>query len=932
VCIGSAVTPRKRGMPRYVTHLAARAAMALIVALPLSVVSAQETAPNRPLSLALLDVPLTDALESLSRAANVSIVWEMATLGDRSLTRVFCRVDGGTAEAMLRCLTRSTGLDFVRLSSGTYVIINAAALPPAWAVVGGVVVDEGTGAPIPAARVHFKAQESATAFAHDDGGFRLARLLPGRYSLTVRAIGYRPYTTAIDLSPSVPRQLRLPLTRQDNEASPIVVSGIRPGDISARLNVAAIDAREASPVMGPPLWIPGSATPLGASRRDGVGDLHLQGGDVGEHPWRLDGVPMYDVSTLSGLLGLVSPVVIDQIQLKRTGFSVKEGSFATGVIDLTHALGTYNDSRAVHVSLDPLAVALRVTSPVRLAGGTGRAMVAGRTGLWDLTAPQALTRALRHWSAPDPVLLSRVSGFAALPGMEALDTTQFAGRVGNQAVSLHDGHAALRLAWGTGHEISTSVFITTSGVGYDGTSVDRGARALHTTDDFSWRTLGGQLTHQWLLGTRVRQRIQVRGSQHSLRHDVTMAMTAPGSAALPIGIAGGERNAIDEVAIQADWRIAAGERLALVTGTEVARTTSHLDLANRVLQPIRLHSAAWRGAAFAELTARLMPALYADAGVRVTRLGEGTYAEPRLALRGESRAAHTPWSWRVAGGGYHQFVSQFDMASTMPVALMPSMRFWLPASDHVPVAQAWHVTAEGVARIATGWEVRADLYARWHPTIPMLDYGQLYPLLQPSSAGQPTPVLRALGGGASFIRGASGVARGAGIRLVRDTRLGSATWRSEVGYDAGWATRQFPSRFAGMQQAPPWLEPHRVQLATEFATSDGLRIGARSRLVAQRPWALRQAYYDLFGAAPESAGLPIDMPGKMRRPTLLEVDIGASYTGRVAGREVEVAASVVNAMNRANVLDFGLRRSGAGYEMVPRFLPGRQPLFSVRIR
>jgi hypothetical protein len=343
---------------------------------------------------------------------------------------------------------------------------------------------------------------------------------------------------------------------------------------------------------------------------------------------------------------------------------------------------------------------------------------------------------------------------------------------------------------------------------------------------------------------------------------------------------------------------------------------------NRVLRPLALNQGVWRGALFADATTQVAPALFVDAGLRVTQLAVGqSYAEPRLAVRGESRSPGTPWSWRLSGGGYHQFVTQFDVATTMPVAFVPTMRFWLPADGQTPVAQAWHVASEAVWRPAPRWEVRADAYARWQPRLPLIDYGVMF-----DAATSAAPI------GANVIRAMRGSAQGVGVRAIHDARWQRHSWRTELAYDAGWATRRYPSRFGESLQPPPWLEPQRVLLATELTTSHGVRIGARARHIARRPWALRQAYYDLFGAAPGSSGLPIDMPGAMLRPALVDVDIGAGWTRRMAGVTTEIAFQLSNALNRANVLDFGLRRAdrGDGYTMVPRFLPGRQPALTVQ--
>jgi len=238
------------------------------------------------------------------------------------------------------------------------------------------------------------------------------------------------------------------------------------------------------------------------------------------------------------------------------------------------------------------------------------------------------------------------------------------------------------------------------------------------------------------------------------------------------------------------------------------------------------------------------------------------------------------------------------------------------------VPKAWHLAGEAVWRVASQWEIRADAYSRWQPVLPQIDYGAMFG----DAAGGPTD-------GGALIQARRGAAVGAGVRLVHDQRWRDATWRHELAYDAGWATRRFPSRFGESLQPPPWLEPHRLLLASEATLPHGVRLGGRVRSILHRPWALRQAYYDLFGAAPDVSGLPIMMPGAMRRPALVDADVGAAYTRRVGGLSTEVAVNLTNATNRSNVLDYGLRRQpdGEGFDMVPRFLAGRQLALTVQL-
>jgi hypothetical protein len=918
---------------RWLPHLYIGAALLATTRLPAQSRPPTERPPVRGaastpalITIALLDLPLVEALEALSQAARMNLVWQAASLGERSATRVSCRHADAPPEEVLRCITRSAGLDYVRLSSGTYVVVARTESAPVFAGLAGVVIDAATGTPLPSARIQL-AELPASVLSQDDGGFSFPRLRPGRYALSVRAVGYRPSQSSFELQPNDVHMIRLPLERTDVSAGPIVVNGVRPGAASRVLGAAELAPRAIDGlVTGPAVFLPGAPVPLGVSRRDGTGDLHLQGGDLGEHPWRLDGIPLYDAGSLAGLLGVVAPAVVERLTVRRSGFRAADGSFATGVIDLEQAVvpADGGNAPATEFSVNPITASGRLSAPIRMAGALGHVMVAGRTGMWQWTAPSALVRSLRHWSAPDPVLLARLSGFAAFPGTAQLDRTRYATSVGDEQVSLHDLHAATRLRWGVSQQLDVSAFRTANGVSYDGTAADTGAGvgSLQSSDAYSWRTTGGQMTHRWLIGPRVRQRVQLRAASHALEHSGRMHMLTMPAAA----VTAREDNGIAEVAVAADWRVTATPRVDLVLGTELAHTAAHLDLANRVLRPIGYKTSVVRGALFSDATIAVGGGRYLDAGLRVTQLQSGrTYAEPRVALRGERVSGARPWAWRVAGGGYHQFVNQFDAASTMPVAFVPNARFWLPSDGVTPVARAWHLAAEGVLRPRTGWEIRGESYIRWQPSIPMFNYGVMF-----DSTGISAPVRDP----ATLLAQSSGKAYGLGVRVIHEGALAGVGVRSELAYDGGSASRRFPARFGGTMQPPPWLEPHRVLLATEARPVKGLVLAARTRGVWGRPWVLRQAYYDLFGAAPMNRGLPIGMPGAETRPVLIDVDLGLSYTGQLGRTQVEIGASLTNALNRPNVLDYGLRRQtvGAGYEMVPRYLPGRQPAFSVRVR
>ncbi|MCU0624757.1 MAG: carboxypeptidase-like regulatory domain-containing protein [Gemmatimonadaceae bacterium] len=636
------------------------------------------------ITIAWLDVPVADALERLAASGPMNLVWDAATVRAARAPRVSCRAERATPEQVLGCVTREAGLDWYRLSSGTYVVIARAEAAPGYGAVAGFVVDAVSGAPVPAARVWI-ADAPPPRVVGDDGGFVFDRLLPGRYELMVQAIGYRPVRRGLEIAREGRERTRVSLEPIGEASLPIIVSGVRAGTASGALGGTVMADSALASVVAPPAFVmPGAATPLGVSRRDGTGDLHLQGGDIGEHPWRLDGVPLFDAAALSGLLGTVAPIAVDRLAIRRSGFRAADGSFAAGAIDLTHDLGAgrARAARAI-VAADPLAVTARLSTPLRLAGATGEAMVAAREGTWGATAPAALTSAIRTWNAPDPVLLQRLSGFGALPGMHDLEQARFV-TGGRETVGLRDLHAAARLSWQDLRTVEASAFRTSHAMSWAGTAADASGRALRTRDAYAWRTTGGQAAVRALLGTRVRQYVQARAVVHTLGHEADMAMALPGGPAM----AGREGNRVEEIGLRAEWTTGGATGWELAGGVDLAQTRASVDLANAVLRPITAGARVARATAWGDATWPLGGATFLETGVRITQLETGrTYAEPRVALRGEGGGVR-PWAWRVAGGGYHQFVSQFDIAATAPMAFVPSVRFWLPMDGRSGVATA----------------------------------------------------------------------------------------------------------------------------------------------------------------------------------------------------------------------------------------------------
>jgi hypothetical protein len=783
------------------------------------------------------------------------------------------------------------------------------------------VRDALTQAPLPQAQVLLR-ERAVGALAGDEGQFAFAGLAPGRYRVEVRALGYHPEVREVEVGPGGVHREAFALARAVARALPVVVNGVQPGATTAALGGTTLTADALAPlVRGPGLVVPGAPTLLGLSRRDGIGDLHLQGGEAGEHLWRLDGAPVFDAAGLAGLFGHFAPLALGELRVRRAGFGARTGSFTAGVLDLAHDVGGGRSmTPGAAVQFDPLAATVRVDLPVTGRGRTLHTMLAAREGLWPWYAPGALSRTLTQWNAPDAVLMQRLLS----PGThDSLGARRYGVDAGMIDVALRDVHLATRLDLGAFRSLDASWYEGRHGVGAMTSASARGNLTMAGRDDYAWDTRVGQLRHRWVPTARLTHVAQLSFSEHGLTHRMALAPDLRGlAAAAPAH----EGNRIREVTALTTLGVTGSDRWEGEVGLALTQATARLDLANGVARPLAAAVGHWRGVLHADAAWRIGARRWLDLGVRFTQL-DGVarpFVEPRLALRAEGTHDRLgQWAWRVGTGLYHQFATQFDVATTMPVALVPSVRFWLPVVERRGVPTAVHAGSELVLQPRPGWELRAEGYAKWQPTILAFDYGRLL-----DDVGAPP------GDPLAFIGRARGRALGVGLRAIRDGwQLAGRPTRLEVGYDAGDARRTFPSRFDGTLQPAPWNEPHRLLAAIELRPTAGLVVGTRVRGVWGRPWALRQAYYDLLTVHSAGAGLPIAPPGTARRPALLEADLGASWTRSIGLWRAEVGLAVQNLFDRRNVLDFALERDAASprYDWRARTLPPRQLLLSMRL-
>ena len=906
---------------------------------------AQDADAEPRYTLMLRGVPANEALEVLVEETGLSLLYESGLVPSDP---IFCAMRSQPAETMLRCIVDAMDIDFYRLSSGTYVLTQRVEAATRHGAFAGEVVDAEPGAPLPYATVLLA---DATGTATDaDGRFALASLVAGPYRVAASYVGYEAIEDSVLVEPGTQVRRRLALRRTTAQAAPVVVNGLQqrlPSSLLGSGEVALSDAPDAPPAEDP---LTQAASVLGVTQSPAFADLHIQGGEAGEHQILLDGIPVFRPIALGRMLGAFSPLALGRLSVQKAGFGASHGSYTAGVIQAEHALGV-NAGPGLDAALltDQLSTSARLDAPVRIGKATGRAMVAARTSLWDVVRDPMLDQTLRDWNVIDPVFTrDLLGGVAPVSGYEAH-------RHGSD-LSFSDLHAAGRLRVSPFTTLHATGYIGQSEIGtelfagnFAGEAGGDDPLLMLTRDRYRWTNAGGRLRATALLGARTALDVGVRVSVHDLHHAYAMgAATLPEVEDTPTAESRlrNQLNATetaDDTNLVNEW---AGEARAtysltpahlLEGGLEVARIAHRFRLGGGNglgLNPLSLDDAQWRIAGFVTHHWTLGVRTVIEPGLRVTYVPDRqtAYAEPRLSIRHDF-AEGPITAVRLAGGLYRQFVGQYDLSNLGPSALAPSVRFWIPVGRGIAPPRTYQAALDVLATPHPAWTLQAEGYAKWQPLLHALDYDALVQHAAENTAMETMTQ-------ADLLEEGEGYAYGVAVRLTHAHNRGTTS--VSYGYDV--AQRRLPSRFDGRYVQAPWNEPHRLTARADLRVAGPWQAHGRWRTVLGRAWGYRQAYYDFFEDALLGT-FAFDTPSDATVPAHHELDLGVSFTHafgavRLGTPTVAARVDVLNVLDRDNVLDWSLQGSeaaagtstGTSYVPLTRYLPGRSVRLSLQLR
>ncbi len=231
--------------------------------------------------------------------------------------------------------------------------------------VNGYVTDAVTGERLIGASIRVLIENGAVAVTNEFGFFSLV-LEEGKYRILVTYIGYQKEELELDVRAS--KTLKIALEPGENLPEIVVtdlpasVNRVRSQEARASLRLAQLPtmpmpAGEADLIRMAALQ-PGVQTGV-----DGLGGLHVRGGNADQNLILLDDVPVYNPGHALGLFSIFNPKTLSSARLWKGDFPARYGSRASSVLDVRTRDGNFHRHEA-SVSMGLLASSATVEGPI----------------------------------------------------------------------------------------------------------------------------------------------------------------------------------------------------------------------------------------------------------------------------------------------------------------------------------------------------------------------------------------------------------------------------------------------------------------------------------------------------------------------------------------------------------------------------------------
>ena len=916
----------------------------ILLLLMLQAVPAQAQEEPQTYTMIFRGTPIEQAIEQLVRETGIDLIYDPTILRNQQVYNMSEEAEPGE---ILSGILKGTNLDYLQLSSGTYVIIESAKAASRYGSLAGIVLDQESGKPLDGANV-LLADASTGASTNQAGRFSIAPLLAGKYEVVITYVGYESVRDTVYIPSGSQNPRRFYLESRPVFVEPMVISGLQrrlPRQTDEGEEISLLNETLNS-FAGSPDGIKSISPIMGVNFSLPLADFTVQGGATGEHQVLLDGVPVYNPVSLGRLMGAFSPYALEKVTIHKAGFGAPHGSQLSGIVSVQQDMANPEDATLV-AQVDALNANLRLDATTSLGGNAEiQTMAAFRKNIWPLYQKPSMANALQQWDRLDPLIASSL--------LQDTGGSDFSPLLHNSEINYYDLHLKNRIRYNDFHSTTVSLYrgknyLQTQLLSHNSNSQpgDGLPDLMYTQDTYDWLNNVGRLQHEWLVSARLDARFKLSYSGHRALHHYGMAgsdelaqVPADNREArrqlkqLVDGQAHtGDDNSIREytVGMELDYSLLNDHQVRL--GVESKTIDYGFQLSNPFYHSFSSAGRTTMLSGFLEDRISLSYRTQLTAGSRFTYVpaNQKLFAEPRLSLRvdyPETKIGNL--SLKLETGLYRQFINQFDITNPGPSSIVPSTRFWVPADYTTSVPKSYHLNSEFLLEPSETISLRLETFYKWYPSILAMDYRTIVETA-PSGGGSAA-------GQKEFIDQGKSYAYGTGISA--DTFIESLSMDLSASYQYSVAEQRLPGRFEGSYTTTAWNEPHKLNASLDWRVFTSFIASLRWTSIWGRTWAFNRAYYDFLSIHDNQTRYgsnDFSNPSNDSLSPFHQLDLGLSYSLDAGASRIQFRLDLVNVLDRKNVIERQLipRSSGASgateyYEEVQR-LPGFTPSIGIQL-
>jgi hypothetical protein len=271
-----------------------------------------------------------------------------------------------------------------------FLMLETVYPPFAWAqgsvTISGYVRDRASGEALIGATVQVAG--TSVGVATNAYGFYALSLTPGRYSLSVMYVGYKPLSITKDVAANETLQVELEENSEQLDEIVISAEGGNSNVVSTQMSIAKIDpklVKQIPAVLGEPDLIRALQLLPGVTAvADGAAGFNVRGGSADQNLILLDEATVYNSSHLLGLFSVANPDAIKSVTLYKGGIPARYGGRLSSVMDIRQREGNSKEFNG-EAGIGLISARLLAEGPI--VKDKSSFMVAGRRSYGDLFLP-----------------------------------------------------------------------------------------------------------------------------------------------------------------------------------------------------------------------------------------------------------------------------------------------------------------------------------------------------------------------------------------------------------------------------------------------------------------------------------------------------------------------------------------------------------------